>query len=70
MLEVLKTIEDQSKFGLLYQIVSDAEAEISTDNENYVIARNEKTNPVWVWTIDGISKQKQLEVMQEMQKFL
>jgi hypothetical protein len=33
MLKVLKTIEDQSKFGLLYQIVSDANAEISTDNE-------------------------------------
>ena len=70
MLEVLKTIEEQSKFALLYQIVGGEEAEVATDNENYVIARNKKTNPVWIWTADGISKAKQQEVMQEMQNFL
>ena len=70
MLEILKSIEEQSQFALLYQIVDSEDAEVSTDNENYVIARNEKTNPVWVWTANNISKPKQLEVMQEMQKFL
>jgi hypothetical protein len=47
MLEVLKTIEEQSKFALLYQIVSGEEAEVATDNENYVIARNKKILALW-----------------------
>lgn len=70
MLEVLNTLEEQSQFALLYQIVSDEVVELSTDNQNYVIARNKKSNPVWVWTVNNISKQKQLEVMAEMEKFV
>lgn len=69
-MSVIKTIEEQSSFALLHQIVKGDNPYIVTDNENYFLARTKEGYPTWVWTSNNINEEKIKEVKSVMESFL
>lgn len=69
-MDVIKSIEERSSFALLSQIVNGDNPDIASDNENYFIARTRIGLPTWIWTKEGISEEKVMEVKSVMESFL
>lgn len=69
MLKFIDSIEEQSRFALLYQITN-GECEMETDNDSYFMAQTKVGYPVWLWTKNNISKNKIIEVQEKMENFI
>ena len=66
----MKLISEKCKFALLYQIVSDENAEIYTDNKNYFMARTDKQHPVWIWSKNDLTKKTLDELTNSLKNYL
>lgn len=54
---------DKKRFFFLPIIRDNKNSLYITDDNNYIIARDEINSPYWIWTIDNISKDKVKEIM-------
>ena len=70
LLEIKNFVKDKYKFHILFKIMQSEEWLIYTDHKNYIIARSALDYPVWIWTVDGISKDKIHEVLNLLEQYL
>ncbi|MBQ2873267.1 MAG: hypothetical protein IJE89_04650 [Bacilli bacterium] len=63
-------IKDKYKFNLISLIVESDEALLISDEENYVLARSAVGLPTWIWTKDGISREKVLQIIEALNLYL
>ncbi|MCM1043154.1 MAG: GNAT family N-acetyltransferase [Corallococcus sp.] len=68
MLSLLNTLEERSKFVLLYTILDDPLAAFETDGKTYFAARSGK-RPVWFYTADNASYENLCQAEQSCAKF-
>ena len=62
--------KDKYKFFLITQNLKSASVLLYSDEENYVICRGAVGFPTWIWTKDGISREKVAEVEEAMKYYL
>lgn len=70
--EILGKIEafqnEKYKFNLFYRMAESNDCLVHTDKETYIVAREKKGYPAWIWTINDISKEKQEELEEVLVK--
>ena len=62
--------KDKYKFFLITQNLKCDSVLLYSDEENYVICRGAVGFPTWIWTKDGISRDKVIEVEEAMKYYL
>ena len=70
LLSIENFVKDKYKFHIMFKIMLSEERLIYSDHENYIIGRSAKEYPVWIWTVDGISKEKIHEMLNLLEMFL
>ena len=54
--------KDRNQFHIIELNLPSRDLVLYSDEENYLICRGQLGRPVWVWTVDGINKNKMNEV--------
>jgi hypothetical protein len=60
---------DKYKFSLVSHNLEIDETKIYSDEESYIFVLGKKHKPIWLWTIDNISKEKIFEIKQCIECF-
>ena len=62
--------KEKDKFYLLSLIATDVNSLLYSDLENYIVGRSEIGYPTWIWTKNGISSDKYMELKFVLEEFL
>jgi len=63
-------LKDKDKFYVLSQILRGTSPKVYSDLENYIIGQSEEDLPTWIWTIDNLSKEKLIELKNDLNNFI
>lgn len=72
-MEILKSKEflaEKTTFNLITLIMNSENPEYLTDNKTYLICRSSNITPIWIWTSNDISEEKQEEVLEKLDTLL
>lgn len=62
--------KDKYKFNLIYLMLESDTAFFISDEESYIVGRGTVGYPTWIWTKDGITRDKVLEVEEVLKQYL
>ena len=63
-------LKDKYKFNLISLITLGEDSLLISDEENYILARGYEGYPTWIWSRDGISGDKVLEIIEALNLYL
>lgn len=67
---VKEFLKEKDLFYILGIISSSDKSILYSDLDTYVIGQSAKNLPIWIWSKDNISSEKQTELKEELSKFL
>lgn len=63
-------LKEKELFYILGKISKSKESNLYSDLNNYLIGQSEANLPIWIWTVDNLSKDKLIELKNDLNKLL